>query len=279
MAPTIGAVMYSHASPKLPAATIGPTARAGLKAAPVRAPPMMMLSVSVIPIASGARLPARPATAVLSTTVTRKKPSKASIMKPASGVTVMVVVPESEAVRECGQTKARGGPAQNGPQQQRAGDAADELADDVANRLANAHRAGGEHADRDSGIHVPARHGAVGEGEGHDGEPWAKAIAAIPGRPTPLPTTAAAPAPMNTKAKVPMNSARSFGAIRLDIVDSRDEIDRLARSGLRRGTMRWFWGWPTARQSAVGRRSEWPYSAATICGLKSMPSALATPVP
>src|ERR1700680_2861573 len=55
--------------------------------------------------------------------------------------------------------------------------------------------------------------------------PWAKATAVIPGRPTPLPTTAAAPAPMNTKAKVPMNSARSFGAIRLDIVDSRGEID------------------------------------------------------
>src|ERR1700693_4624196 len=55
--------------------------------------------------------------------------------------------------------------------------------------------------------------------------PWAKAIAAIPGRPTPLPTTAAAPAPMNTNAKVPMNAARSFGAIRLDIVDSEDETD------------------------------------------------------
>src|SRR5258707_10088759 len=29
---------------------------------------------------------------------------------------------------------------------------------------------------------------------------------------------------MNIKAKVPMNSASSFGAIRLDMVDSRDEI-------------------------------------------------------
>src|ERR1700676_728304 len=65
--------------------------------------------------------------------------------------------------------------------------------------------------------------------------PWAKAIAVIPGRPTPLPTTAAAPAPMNTKAKVPMNSARSFGAIRLDIVDSRGEIDRPARDQSRAG--------------------------------------------
>src|SRR2546428_10180425 len=60
MAPTIGVVMYSQASLKLPVATIGPSARAGLKAAPVSAPPMMMLRVSVIPIASGARLPARP---------------------------------------------------------------------------------------------------------------------------------------------------------------------------------------------------------------------------
>src|SRR3977135_890911 len=70
--------------------------------------------------------------------------------------------------------------------------------------------------------------------------PWATAIAAIPGRPTPSPTTAAAPARMNTNAKVPMNSARSLGAIRLDIVLSRDEIDRSARSGLRQGTIRWL---------------------------------------
>src|SRR5258708_2898327 len=84
--------------------------------------------------------------------------------------------------------------------------------------------------------------------------PCAKAIAVIPGRPTPLPTTAAAPAPMNTKAKVPTNSARSFGAIRLDIVFSIGEIDRAARSGARRGSLRWFWGMPTARERAVGRR-------------------------
>src|SRR5712672_106628 len=61
-------------------------------------------------------------------------------------------------------------------------------------------------------------------------KPWAKAIAMRPGRPTPSPTTAPAPAPMNINAKVPMNSARSLGAIRLGIVDSRDEIDRLTRS-------------------------------------------------
>src|SRR5215471_16309295 len=54
--------------------------------------------------------------------------------------------------------------------------------------------------------------------------PWANAIAAIPLRPTPSPTTAAAPAPMNTNEKVPMNSARSLGAVLLDIVHSRDEM-------------------------------------------------------
>src|ERR1700676_5481815 len=102
MAPTIGAVTYSQASLKLPGATIGPSARAGLKAAPVRAPPMMMLRVSVIPIASGARLPARPATAVLSTTVTRKKASTASITKPAAGVTVMVVAPRARPCASAG---------------------------------------------------------------------------------------------------------------------------------------------------------------------------------
>src|SRR6476620_237598 len=51
--------------------------------------------------------------------------------------------------------------------------------------------------------------------------PWAKATAVIPLRPAPPPITAAAPAPMNTNAKVPMSSARSFGAIRSDIVISR----------------------------------------------------------
>src|SRR5216683_8104900 len=66
-------------------------------------------------------------------------------------------------------------------------------------------------------------------------KPWAKAVATIPGRPTPSPTTAPAPAPMNINAKVPMNSARSLGAIRLDIVLSRDEIDRGATT--RQGTI------------------------------------------
>src|SRR5882672_6062208 len=61
-----------------------------------------------------------------------------------------------------------------------------------------------------------------------------------PGRPTPSPTTAPAPAPMNISAKVPMNSARSLDAIRLDMVLSRDEIDRSARSGLRQGTVPWL---------------------------------------
>src|SRR5882757_9778140 len=70
--------------------------------------------------------------------------------------------------------------------------------------------------------------------------PWAKATAVIPLRPAPPPTTAAAPAPMNTNEQVPMNSARSLGAIRLDIVDSIDEIDRSARSDQRQGTIFWL---------------------------------------
>src|SRR6202022_3864768 len=73
-------------------------------------------------------------------------------------------------------------------------------------------------------------------------KPWAKATAVIPLRPAPPPTTAAAPAPMNTNEKVPMNSARSLGAIRLDIVLSRDVIDRSARSRLHQGTIRWLGG-------------------------------------
>src|SRR4030081_2897019 len=91
MAPTIGAVRYSQASLKLPVAIIGPSARAGLKAAPVRAPPMMMLKGNVLSIASGARLPARPATAVLSTIVIRKKASTGSMTKPAPRGIVRVV--------------------------------------------------------------------------------------------------------------------------------------------------------------------------------------------
>src|SRR5258708_1404363 len=73
-------------------------------------------------------------------------------------------------------------------------------------------------------------------------KPWARAIAAIPLRPAPSPTTAAAPAPMNTKEKGPLDPPRRLAAIRLDVVDSRDEIDRWARSGLRQGTIRCLGG-------------------------------------
>jgi hypothetical protein len=58
-------------------------------------PPLRILKVSVLPIASGARLPARPATAVLRTTVTRKKEGTASITKPAAGVIVRKVLPRA----------------------------------------------------------------------------------------------------------------------------------------------------------------------------------------
>jgi hypothetical protein len=38
-------------------------------------------------------------------------------------------------------------------------------------------------------------------------------------------------------------------------------------------------GRPTAREAPAGRRSERAYSAAFVCGLKSTPSAFATPAP
>src|ERR1700749_3679960 len=64
-------------------------------------------------------------------------------------------------------------------------------------------------------------------------KPWATPIAAMPGRPTPSPTTAAAPAPMNTSEKVPTNSARSLDAIRLDNVLSRVMIHSPSPSAAR----------------------------------------------
>ncbi len=53
MAPTIGARTYNQASLRLPVTIIGPNARAGLKAAPVSAPPIRMLRTKVRPIAPG----------------------------------------------------------------------------------------------------------------------------------------------------------------------------------------------------------------------------------
>src|SRR5207245_1565102 len=106
---------------------------------------------------------------------------------------------------------------------------------------------GCKHTDGDGGVHVPARHGAVCKSKGHDGK--TKATAVIPGRPTPLPTTAAALPPMNTKAKVPMNSARSFGAILLDIVDSRGGSGAAWREQACAKQRYADWGWPTARRA------------------------------
>src|ERR1700676_4734956 len=146
---------------------------------------------------------------------------------------------QSEVLRECRRAEAGLRAAQYGRQKERPDDTADELTDDIADRLADAHRAGGEHTDSDRGVKMPARHGAVAKAKAMMGTPWANALATIPGMPTPSPTTAAAPAPMNTNAKVPMNSARSFGAIRLDIVDSRDEIDS-RRDQVSPRTMRWL---------------------------------------
>jgi hypothetical protein len=103
-------------------------------------------------------LPARPATAVLSTILTRKKASTASITKPAKGVIVTLVTPTGEVVRERGRAEAAGRrTVQHGPQQVRGDDCSNELAHDVAGRLAGAHCACSEHADSDGWIHMPTR--------------------------------------------------------------------------------------------------------------------------
>src|ERR1700752_490219 len=46
---------------------------------------------------------------------------------------------------------------------------------------------------------------------------------------------------MNISAKVPMNSARSLAAIRLDIIYSRDEVDGSARSDFEERFVGWRW--------------------------------------
>src|SRR5882762_2819657 len=102
--------------------------------------------------------------------------------------------------------------------------------------------------------------------------PWAKATAVIPLRPAPPPITAAAPAPMNTNEKVPMNSARSLGAIRLDIFDSRDEMAaRRDQVCDKERYVGWLVGWGVAGGTGERRRpsphSRQAYSAAIICGL------------
>ena len=68
--------------------------------------------------------------------------------------------------------RAKAGPRtpQYGRQEECAGDTANELADDVASRLAGPHRAGGEHADSDGGVKMPPRNAAIGEGKSHDGQ-------------------------------------------------------------------------------------------------------------
>jgi hypothetical protein len=64
----------------------------------------------------------------------------------------------------------------------------------------------------------------------------------------------------------------------LDIVDSKDEIDRSARSGCAKDQ---YVGWGGRRHGNATPAGETSgaYSAAIVCGLKSMPSAFATPAP
>jgi hypothetical protein len=77
---------------------------------------------------------------------------------------------ESEVVGERRRAEAGLRTAQHGTQQERAEDAAKELANDVADCLTDAHGAGGEHGGGHAGIKVRPRQGAVGESEGHDGQ-------------------------------------------------------------------------------------------------------------
>jgi hypothetical protein len=77
---------------------------------------------------------------------------------------------ENEAVRELGRAEAGGHATQHDPQQQRCGNAAGDLADDVADRLGGGDRACGEHADGHGRVHVPSRYTAIGVDEDHQGE-------------------------------------------------------------------------------------------------------------
>ena len=130
---------------------------------------MRMLKVTVIPMANGARLPARPATAVLSTTVTRKKASTASIIKPAAGVMVSAIPPRARLCASAGVPRPEAAPRKNS-QQKRAGDTSDELTDHIANGFGRIHGARGEDPNGHGGIDMSARDGTVGEGEGHNGQ-------------------------------------------------------------------------------------------------------------
>lgn len=118
IAPTTAAARYNHASANLPVATMGPSARAGLKGAPVRAPPMRMLKVRVIPIARGAKLPARPATAVLSQEEGKYRlDNEARFRRNRQGH-----APECQVLCERRRAESRRGAAQDDAQQQRAGE-------------------------------------------------------------------------------------------------------------------------------------------------------------
>ena len=115
-APTIGAITYSQASVKLAVAIIGPREIAGLKFAPVKLPAIMMLRATVIPIAIGARLPALRAYAVVSTTMTRKKASTASITNSGCGGDRECRCAENDILRELRPAEAGGDAAEHRPQ-------------------------------------------------------------------------------------------------------------------------------------------------------------------
>jgi len=100
---------------------------------------------------------------------------------------------------------------------------------------------------------MPARHRAVGKGEGHDGQAVGEGNRDETRQADTVADHGSGAGADEYIAKVPMNSARSLGAIRLDIVDSRDEIDRSA--GLRQGPIRWLRGGRWTRAPPAGEAS------------------------
>src|ERR1700704_5968664 len=102
-------------------------------------------------------------------------------------------------------------------------------------------------------------------------KPWAKATATIPLRPAPPPTTAAAPAPMKTNERVPMNSTRSFNVIRLDIFSPEMRLTA-RRDQVRQGTARWLGGGrrhgrapPAGEASGLFRGDRLRFDAQRLC--------------
>jgi hypothetical protein len=124
---------------------------------------------------------------------------------------------QGEVVGERGRAEAGSCTAQHGPQHERADDAANELTDDITGHFAGAHRADGEHANSDGGVHMPSRPGTVGEGEDHDGQAVGEGNRGDTGQADTVADHRSGAGADEHDAKVPMNSARSLDARQFDI--------------------------------------------------------------